>query len=179
LLFGNVVDHNGKHFITESKMCKFHYIPYNTYIYRKNTLKITGVAQLLEKGLDYTKRDLSLKDAATAKANGVPRSMAVKRIYYTGWNIREAIGEAGRGLATRIRKGHSPNQLLAVLPCRLGHSLVPSNLCVMPVYVGDNDQPYFIVQILVTGKYSIMNADEILALDGSEPELLFDTYIWD
>jgi hypothetical protein len=176
LLFGKpVIDYLENEFKSQKEMCDFHGIGYELYLARRRVNPEVDLGSFVLLCKQPGPR-LSETDIHIAAEFGIDRYNINSRMGTSGWSKDEAIGISGRGLAYRLMYGHVLNSLVTPIEISRRHK---TKRCVNYLYVGEDLQPYFAVQIGSSGKYSIMNADEILAFDGSTPELLFDTYIWD
>jgi hypothetical protein len=182
-MLGNIVDHEGRHFKSEALMCRHHSVESYSYSYYKNKYPGKSSAEILQDVLseNSTYPIVSNELKLTGAVRGIPYDKLSSR-KKLGWADEEILEEAGRGLVIKIGQGRNPNQLLNVLSSPKPYGLRTTEGCKKVVHRMFNSSTkvaYFLVQILATGKYSIMNADEILGFDGTDPELLFDNYIWD
>jgi hypothetical protein len=168
-----LTDHLGNSFTSLAKKCSFHGIAPSVYSYRKEAHPDWDEKTLLTPSETVGKNEILLSLYAEARDSDDITADLVKSRYAAGWSADEIMGRSGRGMARKIITGLQPNILLVAISYHTYKNKksinVPLMLC--------GSQPHFIVKIRATEKYSIMNADEILAFDGTEPELVFDTYI--
>jgi hypothetical protein len=182
LLYGklDIVDHLGNKFATVNKMCAFHNVHHSTYQKRQLEHPDWSPAELLAPS-EKQYRTIDPESLSHADSIGLERHIIYSRLD-DGWTLDEAVGKSGRGLARRINDGYQPSAKIQVTDYYHKSRFYKSTGYKISSLVDTGTRlhktSYFIAKIKESGKYSIMNADEILAFDGTTLELIFDAYIW-